>query len=217
MWCMPRMTTVRTGTFRCPQDNQEPWLFAGEIPRSSKAVDFRRLVDADGQRWALEMPEGFARRPPDRRAFASRKSLRGQVVEDLRLGQAVVVERAVVVEMVAADVGHACHVEPHAGDAALVPRVAGNFHCRVRTLVGDHAGQERTEHVGGRRGVARRVRPLRRRRRIPGCPPRRRGSRPSGSTPAIRQLVVVLPFVPVTPINFSWWLGFPARAWQRRP
>ena len=33
----------------------------------------------------------------------------------------------------------------------------------------------------------------------------------------MRQLVVVLPLVPVMPISFSLKLGFPAKAWQTRP
>ena len=36
------------------------------------------------------------------------------------------------------------------------------------------------------------------------------------STPAIRQLVVVLPLVPVTPISFNCRLGHPAKSWHRR-
>jgi len=59
---------------------------------------------------------------------------RHQVVsrEQPRLGRAVAVHRAVIVEMIAREIGEHRGVEPHGAHARLVERMRGDFHRHVR-------------------------------------------------------------------------------------
>ena len=104
-----------------------------------------KLVQVAGRGWVVGVEHGEA--------------LAGQVSQQLRFGQSVVVDRAVVVEVIAADVGHAHGVESNAGHSRLVQAVAGDLHNRVRAAVVDHSGQPLRQFIrrgsgqGGRFGV----------------------------------------------------------------
>ena len=118
--------------------------------------DLGGRVDADGQGRPVESAEVAGR---DRVVGIDHGEAFGrQVVEQLRFRQAVVLDRRMIVEVVAADVGHAGGVESHAGHAVLRQGVAGDLHRRVRAAGGHHASEPGRQLVGGRRGPRRRFR-----------------------------------------------------------
>ena len=71
-----------------------------------------------------------------------RESVRGQLRKQPRLRVCVVVHVAVIVQMIAGEIGKHRGVKGQRGRAALLQRVAGNFHDRCLASVMDHLCQQ---------------------------------------------------------------------------
>ena len=82
-----------------------------------------------------------------------RDAVGAEVIENAPLGLAVVVERAVPIEVVAADVRDADGVEFHAGERRLNQVAARDFDDRVRESVGGHLAEPAGEHRRRKLGV----------------------------------------------------------------
>ena len=136
--------------------------------------------------------------------------------EQPRLGRAVGRHVAVIVEMIAREIGERRGVEAHAGAALLIERVRGDFHghgVERRARAAAPAADARSPHRAwcAQRGAARR----RRRRRACRC--RRRAGRQSSSACASSQAQVVLPLVPVMPATVRLAEGAPKKRSAMKP
>ena len=81
-----------------------------------------------------------------------RRTLRQQRLEQPHLGSVIVLDRRMVVHVVAAEIGEGAGGEPHAVEPALVEAVARRFHRGVRdTFVGELPQQPMQRHRIGRR------------------------------------------------------------------
>ena len=74
-------------------------------------------------------------------------------VEQARLDGAVGFHRAVIIEVVAGEIGEDCTAEWHAVDARLVKAVAGNFHRSGCCALLAEAVEQGLDIDGGRRGM----------------------------------------------------------------
>jgi hypothetical protein len=121
-----------------------------------------------GKRFALrrddQPPVAGAPRQLAAKGIVDVDDARGEArpIEQLRLGRRVGFHRAVVVQMIAREIGESGRVETHAADARLIERVRGNLHRDACRAV---RAQLRELPVNAHR-VRRRVRALRQRARL---------------------------------------------------
>src|SRR5690606_4173500 len=78
-------------------------------------------------------------------------------LEQPGLDGAVRLERTVIIEMVAREIGEHCCLEAHAGDAMLIDRVRGDFHREERDIAFAQLGEPTMHGDGVRRGVGGRL------------------------------------------------------------
>ena len=191
---------------------QQESLFA-EIAFDDVGGDFRLIFDADRQRRAGDQRNKAAGNRIV--GVEHREAIRAELLQQPRLRVAIIFQRVVEIEMIAAHVGNARGVEFDAGGARLSQRMAGNFHHGVRAIVGDHARQPIGQRRRGRRGhVARFDRDavaVDDRASQPRAEPG--GLQNAGNQPACACFAVGAGDAD----HFHRWLGLPASAWQIRP
>ena len=135
------------------------------------------------------------------------RRLRARSLEENRLGREIIFHRAVIVEMIASQIGEHGYIEWNSKGPLLLQRVRRNLHHRFRTTGCNRAREELVQlQRFGRRvrsGIALFLDAILHRAHQRGL------ASPSRSIAFNRKLVVVLPLVPVIPLMKSRSAGRP--------